>query len=99
MEVVSKVRSAVAEIDGIELVGDPIGPVLALKSETRDLYAVAETMEDRGWYLNKLTSPRGLHLMLSPGHAAVVDQLISDLVEAVKTADGAPAPQETVRYS
>ncbi len=99
MEVVSKVRSAVAEIDGIELVGDPIGPVLALQSETLDLYAVAETMEDRGWYLNKLTSPRGLHLMLSPGHAAVVDQLISDLVEAVKTADGAPTPQETARYS
>ncbi len=99
MEVVSKVRSAVAEIDGIELVGDPIGPVLALQSETLDLYAVAETMERSGWYLNKLTSPRGLHLMLSPGHAAVADQLIAGLIDAVRTAADAPPPQEIVRYS
>jgi sphinganine-1-phosphate aldolase len=98
MEVVARVRAAVDEIDGVGLVGDPIGPVLALQSESLDLYAVADAMEDRGWFLNRLTNPRGLHLMCSPGHAAVVDQLVADLAEAARTSGGAKAREGIVRY-
>lgn len=99
MEVVSKVRAAVGAIQGVDLVGDPIGPVLALQAESMDLYAVADAMEDRGWFLNRLTTPRGLHLMLSPGHAAVADQLLSDLAEAVRTGGQTVAREGTARYS
>jgi sphinganine-1-phosphate aldolase len=99
MEVVSKVRAAVGAIQGVDLVGDPIGPVLALQAESMDFYAVADAMEDRGWFLNRLTTPRGLHLMLSPGHAAVADQLLSDLAEAVRTGGQTVAREGTARYS
>ena len=83
METVAKVRGAIEGLDGIDLVGDPIGPVLALKSDTIDLAAVGDVMDDRGWHLNRNTDPPGLHMMLSPGHTPVADQLIADLTDAV----------------
>ena len=83
METVAKVRATIDGLEGVELVGDPIGPVLAMRSETVDLYAVGDVLDDRGWHVNRNTDPRGLHLMLSPAHASVVDALVSDLADAV----------------
>ena len=83
MSTVAKVRATVDDLDGVELVGDPIGPVLALRSDSIDLYAVGDVMDDRGWNLNRNTDPHGLHLMLSPAHANVVDDLVADLRDAV----------------
>lgn len=97
MDVTAKVRAAVDEMDGVEIVGDPIGPVLALRSDSVDLHAVGDAMDDKGWFLNRNTDPRGLHLMLSPGHAAVVDALLEDLEAAV--AQHGEARQGPVRYS
>jgi sphinganine-1-phosphate aldolase len=45
---------------------------------------VADVMDDRGWNLNRNTEPRSLHLMLSPAHAAVADELLADLRHAVR---------------
>jgi sphinganine-1-phosphate aldolase len=97
METTATVRAAVAGMEGVELVGDPIGPVLALQSDSVDLHAVGDAMDDRGWYLNRNTDPHGLHLMLSPGHAAVVEDLLADLDGCVK--HHGPGRGDTVRYA
>ena len=76
-------RRGIEAIDGLEIVGDPIGPLLALQSHRIDLYAVADVMEEKGWYLNRNVEPYGLHLMLSPAHRSVVDELLADLAFAV----------------
>jgi len=76
---VERVRAGIESIEGIDIVGQPVGPVMALRSDTLDLYAVADVMDERGWYLNRNTDPYGLHLMLSPAHRDVVDELIADL--------------------
>jgi hypothetical protein len=68
----------------VEIVGNPIGPLLALRSDRVDLYAVADVMDERGWHLNRNTDPYGLHLMLSPVHHEIVDELLADLAHAVK---------------
>ena len=83
MATTAEVRGAIDAIEGLEVVGDPIGPVLAIRSDTIDLYAVGDVMDDKGWNLNRNTDPRGLHLMLSPAHGAVAGQLIADLQDAV----------------
>ncbi len=83
MDTVEKLQDAIAGFDGIELVGDPIGPVFAVKSDTVDLYAVGDVMDDRGWHVNRNMDPPGLHMMISPAHATVVDELIADLTDAV----------------
>ncbi len=97
LSTVDLVRDAIASIDGLELVGDPIGPVLAMQSDTLDLYAVADVMDDRGWHLNRNTNPRGLHLMLSPAHTGVVHELINDLRDAV--ANHGESRGKQARYS
>jgi glutamate/tyrosine decarboxylase-like PLP-dependent enzyme len=78
----AQVRDAITATPGVELVGEPIGPVLAMQSNEIDLYAVGDVMDDRGWNLNRNTEPRGLHLMLSPAHGALVDDLVRDLTDA-----------------
>lgn len=83
MATTAKVRSTIEGLPGIELVGDPVGPVMAMRSDTIDLYAVADVMDARGWHINRNTDPYGLHVMLSPAHGMVVDQLVSDLADAV----------------
>jgi glutamate/tyrosine decarboxylase-like PLP-dependent enzyme len=83
LSTVERVRSGIEAIDGIDIVGDPVGPVIALRSDTVDLYAVADVMDERGWHLNRNTDPYGLHLMLSPAHREVVKELLDDLKFAV----------------
>lgn len=97
METVAKVRAAVDAMPDVEVVGDPIGPVLALRSDTIDLYAVGDVMDAKGWNLNRNVDPPGLHLMLSPVHAEAVDDLIADLTDAVAH-HGTSAGKE-IRYS
>ena len=91
------VRAAVGELADVALVGEPVGPVLAFRSEHIDLYAVGDVMDDRGWHLNRNNVPPGLHLMLSPAHAAVVDDLVADLRDAV--ADHGESRGKEARYS
>lgn len=83
MATTAKVRAAIDGLDGVEIVGDPIGPVLAFSSDTIDLYAVADVMDDRGWNVNRNTDPRALHVMLSPAHGSVAEALVADLTDAV----------------
>ena len=85
MQTAAKVRSGIGSIDGVEVVGDPIGPVMAFQSDTLDLYAVGDVMDDKGWNLNRNTEPRGLHVMLSPAHGPVAAELVDDFRGAVAT--------------
>jgi sphinganine-1-phosphate aldolase len=97
MGTVTKVRDGLSSISGIQIVGDPIGPVLALTSETVDLAAVGDVLDDRGWNVNRNVDPPGLHVMLSPAHAAVADELLADFADAV--ADHGASRGTTARYS
>lgn len=55
--------------------------VLQISSDEVDLSAVADVLEERRWFLNR--QPGGLHLMLSPVHDRVMDELLAVLAEAV----------------
>ena len=97
MDVVATFTAAIGSLDGVEIVGDPIGPVVSLRSDSIDLHAVGDAMDDRGWHLNRNTEPRGLHLMFSPAHSQVIDALIADLTSCVR--EHGVARGGAVRYS
>jgi glutamate/tyrosine decarboxylase-like PLP-dependent enzyme len=104
VELTSRFRAVVEGFDGFEIVGEPIGPVLAFRSTGGlDLHAVADDMAGRGWYLNRNIEPPGIHLMLSPGHAQVMDEMISALTDSVATVRGRPSgasgKKDLPRYS
>lgn len=74
-------RAGIEAIDGLRITGDPVMGVMEIASDRVDLAAVNDVMDDRGWHLDRQQG--GLHLMLSPYHAEVVEPFLADLAEAV----------------
>jgi glutamate/tyrosine decarboxylase-like PLP-dependent enzyme len=97
LDTLGTVRAGIDALPSLAIVGEPIGPVFAMQSDDIDLGAVGDVMDDRGWNLNRNTEPPGLHMMLSPAHAAVADQLVDDLHDAI--AHHGPSRGVQARYA
>ncbi|MCW2778959.1 MAG: sphingosine-phosphate lyase 1 [Frankiales bacterium] len=82
--VVRDVRDVLVEgvgrIEGLQVTVPPQLSVFEVSSDELDMEAVAEALAERGWYPDR--QPGGLHLMLSPIHARVADELLQALAEA-----------------
>jgi glutamate/tyrosine decarboxylase-like PLP-dependent enzyme len=74
-------QAGIEGIDGLDITGDPDLSVFEFGSTTLDIGGVADVMDDRDWHLDRQQG--GLHVMVSPGHADVVDQFVVDLTDAV----------------
>jgi glutamate/tyrosine decarboxylase-like PLP-dependent enzyme len=97
MDVVKTVQDGIRSIEGVEIVGDPIGPVFAMQSDVHDMFAIGDAMDDKGWHLNRNRDPESLHVMLSPVHATLAGQLVDDLRDA--TAHHDERRDGSARYS
>jgi len=73
-------QAGIEGIDGLDITGDPDLSVFEFGSTSLDIGGVADVMDDRGWHLDRQQG--GLHVMVSPGHAPVVDRFVSDLTDA-----------------
>lgn len=71
------------DIGGFRFWGDHRLGLLAFGSDEFDIFAVAEGMRDRGWMSAGLREPKGMHLMLSPGHSDAVDDYLADMADTV----------------
>ncbi|RKS75298.1 glutamate/tyrosine decarboxylase-like PLP-dependent enzyme [Motilibacter peucedani] len=92
-----------AGLAGIADLAPTVAPdlsVLEIGSSELDLGAVADALEERRWWLDR--QPGGLHLMLSPYHREVVDDLLAALraavddVRAGRVSRGVPAAYAAV---
>jgi len=75
-------REGIEAIDGLRLTHPPDMSLFEFGSDTLDIGAVGDVMDDRGWNLDRQQG--GLHLMVSPFHAKIVDQFLADLADAVR---------------
>jgi len=85
-EAVMRLRRAVEAMPELCVLGDPQGPLLAYGARDRaalSIFAVGDRMEARGWQINRLQKPDGLHAMVTAQHLDVIDDYIADLREAV----------------
>lgn len=71
----------IQDIDGLRLTTIPDAPVFQFTSDEVDLAAVADVLEERRWWLNR--QPGGLHVMISPYHVHIVEELLAELRSAV----------------
>jgi glutamate/tyrosine decarboxylase-like PLP-dependent enzyme len=76
-----RLRAGVEAIDGLHVTGDPVPGVMEIASDTLDMAAVGDVMDDRGWHLDRQQG--GLHAIVSPSHLAVADEFLADLAAAV----------------
>ena len=89
-----------AKGDGFEVTSDPDMSIFEFGSDIHDMSAVCDVMDDRGWKLDRQQG--GLHLMVSPGHLAVVDAGRAPHYDLRKLQDsgteGARSEQEAIRF-
>jgi len=83
MGVTASLTSAIAETPGVHVWGEPDMTVLAIGSHDRDIMAIGDALNARGWHFDRQEGPPALHLMASPHHRLVIDEFIRDLRAAV----------------
>ncbi|HYF90757.1 MAG TPA: aspartate aminotransferase family protein [Symbiobacteriaceae bacterium] len=81
METTKALMQGISAIPGLCILGRPEMSVFAFASDTLNVYALADAMEARGWFLDRQQQPVCLHMMVTPAHAGVVQSFLSDLRE------------------
>jgi len=94
---VRTIQGGIAAIPGLRVVGDPVMSVFAFTSDDKDPFAIADLLDERGWCVDRQTDPDAMHLMLSPRHADVADEFLTDLRWATENAT--TAKSRNARYS
>jgi glutamate/tyrosine decarboxylase-like PLP-dependent enzyme len=85
---------------GLRVWGDPELWAVAYGSATVDIHAVADVLTARGWWPGRVREPRGVHLMITPVHAPVIEEYVADVAVATSAvaAAGSRAATAPVRY-
>jgi sphinganine-1-phosphate aldolase len=96
-EAVDILKAGVGEIKGLHILGHPQGPLLAYGSTDSkvNIFAVADQLEQKGWGVNRVQNPNGIHAMVTAQHLAVANQYIVDLADAVETVRANPELAKT----
>ncbi|MDT8989621.1 aspartate aminotransferase family protein [Curvibacter sp. APW13] len=92
MKAFDTMKKGIEAIPDLYVMGSPSGPLLAYGSCNPDvnIYAVGDQMDAKGWKVNRLQNPDGLHAMITAGHLEVVNDYLRDLREAVATVKAHP---------
>jgi len=85
IEAFDRIRAGVEAMPELRVLGEPSGPLLAYGSRDPALaiYAVGDRMDARGWNINRVQFPEGLHAMVTAQHLEVVDEYLADLKASV----------------
>ncbi len=92
-EAFERMRAGIEAQPELKVLGEPQGPLLAYGSATPEvnIFAVGDQMDAKGWQVNRLQFPDGLHAMITARHLEVVDDYLRDLREAVATVKADPS--------
>jgi hypothetical protein len=83
MDTARRIREGIAALPGVRVLGSPDMCVMAIGGDGLDIYEVGDEMQAKGWHLDRQQFPPSLHLTVTYAHAAVVDQFLADLKDAV----------------
>lgn len=88
-----RLRDGIAAMPELRVFGDPQGPLLSYGARERGLsiYAVGDQLEARGWQVNRVQFPPGLHAMVTAGHLDSVEAFLDDLRAAVAAVAADPS--------
>ena len=79
-----QLRDGIDALPQLRVWGEPVMGVFSFGSNSLDIFAVGDVMDERGWHLDRQKDPDALHLMVSPEHDRVVDDFLADLRHAVE---------------
>lgn len=73
---------------GLHAWGEPELWAVGFGSADHDIFTIADRMTARGWSVGRIREPRGIHLMLTPVHAPIIDEYLADLAASTDDARG-----------
>ena len=82
------IADGIAAVPGLVLRARPQTTLMAVGAtdpEALDVYAVADELKRRGWYVDRQGPPPSLHLTVNAVHETKVDEFLADLRAAVAT--------------
>lgn len=91
-QAVDRLCAGVSAIPGLRMLATPQGPLIAYGSSDPavNIFSVGDRMQEKGWTINRLQYPDGLHGMVTARHLEVVDAYLSDLRASVDIARAHP---------
>jgi len=85
-----RIAEGIDAMEGLYVLGRPEMCMLAMASDTVDVFHVVDEMQIRGWYVQAQLgfdgSPPNFHLSVGPTNAPHVEALLSDLAASVEAA-------------
>ncbi|ETW93343.1 MAG: hypothetical protein ETSY1_39620 [Candidatus Entotheonella factor] len=95
------IAAGIADIEGLRVWGQPDLGIITYGSDSLDIFAVAGELRQAGWFIVQTQHPKGIHMMLTPAHAPIVDDYLRDVQAAVNAVrqGTSTAPHVEVRYA
>lgn len=80
------IESKLQRIDGLFIFGTPATSVVAMGSKVFDIYRLSDQLNHKGWNLNTLQFPSGIHICVTLMHTreGIADNFINDVESIVK---------------
>jgi glutamate/tyrosine decarboxylase-like PLP-dependent enzyme len=94
MEAKARLVAGLAPL-GLHVWGEPELWAVGFGSANHDVFTIADRMTARGWSVGRIREPRGIHLMLTPVHAPIIDEYLADLARSVDEARAVTRPSPT----
>ncbi len=94
MTITKKLQEGISEIPELFILGKPEAGVFAFGSDSINIHALADKLEEKGWVIDQQSNPDCLHFMVTPAHEAVSESFLRDLGAAVDQLKTSP---ETIK--
>jgi glutamate/tyrosine decarboxylase-like PLP-dependent enzyme len=106
LDTADRVRAGVEAIDGLRVLGDGAYHLVAMSADVEgvtpepiDVFALGDALAARRWYLDRQGPPDSLHMTVSNGNAAVIEEFLADLAACAAEVRGRSTDDRTTTYS
>lgn len=99
-----RMRAGIAEIDGLQVLGDGALQLVAMSAEPDDpepidVFALADALEARGWFHDRQGPPDSLHSTVSNSNRGVMGDYLEALAECVAEVRGTTTDDRSTNYA
>ena len=92
MELRDRLVSHIESIPELELLGQPVSPLLSFRGRSVPTGSIAAGLEKRGWIVTRILNPDAIHVILNPVHGPTMAAYLADLSASVADAAAGASP-------
>ncbi|MGQ0824019.1 MAG: pyridoxal phosphate-dependent decarboxylase family protein [Actinomycetota bacterium] len=95
--------AGIGALPELAVLGEPEAHIVAIAAAAGrgdvDVFSVGDALHVGGWHVDRQGPPANLHLTVSAGNAAVIDEFVADLGEAVAQVAGTRVEDRSTNYA